>query len=439
MRKSCLGSVQMIALLRKLWNDRSGNALVIVASSMPLVIAAAGLASDTIQWTLWKRQLQRAADSAAIAGVYDRVANAGATTNTDAMVRHDLTLNDHTWMSFRAGTPEITFPADDGQSRNQVQVALEVQQRLAFSSFFLTSPPIIRVTARAASVPGDGDPCINSLDTGTSTGVTFTGNAGVEMANCVIHSNSSSSNSASAGGSSSVTALAVSTVGGVQASNNWHVQAYRPYSVAISDPFSTVNPDPAVMNCKSGAMPAAAAVANDQLSGFNCWGSLSVSPGETLDLPDDQTYYINGGDMDIKGNLSCDRCTFVLTADTTATSPSIGQLKVNSTANINVTAPATGTFQGIAIMQDRRAGTSNQDNKVNGSSSSKIQGALYFPKQTLDYNGSGTTTAICTMFVTFRVKFSGNSTTTNKFRSMDECGAFGLGGTGSLRIVRLVA
>ena len=60
----------MIEFFRKLWRDRRGNALVIAGAALPLIVGSAGLASDTIQWALWKRQLQRAADSAAIAGVY---------------------------------------------------------------------------------------------------------------------------------------------------------------------------------------------------------------------------------------------------------------------------------------------------------------------------------------------------------------------------------
>jgi len=59
-------------LLKKLWRDRRGNALVIAAAALPLVVGSAGLASDTIQWVVWKRQLQKAADSAALAGVYAR-------------------------------------------------------------------------------------------------------------------------------------------------------------------------------------------------------------------------------------------------------------------------------------------------------------------------------------------------------------------------------
>ena len=63
----------MIAFMKSLWRDRRGNALVIAAAALPLVLGSAGLASDTIQWALWKRQLQRAADSAALAGVYAKV------------------------------------------------------------------------------------------------------------------------------------------------------------------------------------------------------------------------------------------------------------------------------------------------------------------------------------------------------------------------------
>ncbi len=71
----------MIWFFRRLMKDRRGNALVIGAACLPLIVGAAGLASDTIQWTLWKRQLQRAADSAAIAGVYDRENASGSDDN----------------------------------------------------------------------------------------------------------------------------------------------------------------------------------------------------------------------------------------------------------------------------------------------------------------------------------------------------------------------
>src|SRR5260221_13955355 len=109
----------MIEFIRKLLKDRRGNVLAIACAALPMVVGCAGLATDTIQWTLWKRQLQRAADSAAIAGVYDRYAANGDTTTVSTTVTHDLTLNQHTWMGLASGYPQLSYPADSGVKTNQ--------------------------------------------------------------------------------------------------------------------------------------------------------------------------------------------------------------------------------------------------------------------------------------------------------------------------------
>src|SRR4051812_49936378 len=70
----------MFEFFKRLIKVRRGNTLAIAAACLPLIIGSAGLASDTIQWTLWKRQLQRAADSGALAGVYGQLADQTGTT-----------------------------------------------------------------------------------------------------------------------------------------------------------------------------------------------------------------------------------------------------------------------------------------------------------------------------------------------------------------------
>jgi len=140
----------MISWFRKLWRDKRGNALLIMGAALPMIVGCAGLASDTIQWTLWKRQLQRAADSAAIAGVYTRENAAGATSGVPDAVSHDLTLNDHNWMSL-SSAPTITYPGVTGAT-NTVRVVLQIQQRLPFSSLFMTVAPTITATSTAATI-----------------------------------------------------------------------------------------------------------------------------------------------------------------------------------------------------------------------------------------------------------------------------------------------
>ena len=435
----------MFAFLKKLWRDRRGNALVIAGAALPMLVGAAGLATDTIQWTLWKRQLQRAADSAAIAGVYERESTSGGTSTVDGTVTHDLSLNLHTFYSLKTGNPNcsgkctISFPADSGVETDQVQVTIALQQKLAFSSLFLSTPPTITATATAASIPAGGDACIEALDTASTTGVTFSGNAAVEMPDCDIFSNTAGSNSAIGRGSASVTANSVGGVGGIQQSNNFTVNSYRPYSPPLPDPFSTVTPDPEDMHCSSSALSASTNWGT-LAAGTNCFSSLNVGSNTTVNIPNSFSgpIYINGGNATIRGNFSCSSCTIVLT-NSDPDSTTIGTMTTNAGANVNITAPTTGTYKGIAIMQDRRAATCTGNcNTINGNSGSVITGAVYFPKQEVWYNGTGNTTATCTMFVAKRVTFTGNSATSNKFKSLQQCASAGLPGSSTVRMVRLV-
>jgi len=157
----------MISSIKRLWRDCRGNTLVIVGAALPLILASAGLATDTIQWTLWKRELQRAADSGALAGVYDRVST-GTTSGTSAVVDHDLTINHHTGIGLVTGYPQVTFPADSGDLEDQVRVVLGVRKSLPFSSMFMTAAPVIIASSTAASVPGADEYCVVALEKNAS-------------------------------------------------------------------------------------------------------------------------------------------------------------------------------------------------------------------------------------------------------------------------------
>ena len=230
----------------KLWNSNKGSALIIAAAAFPAIVGAAGLATDTIQWALWKRQLQRAADSAAIAGVYTR-SRTDTSSAVNTAVNADLALNQHTGFSL-LGAPTIALLAANGTMLHRVQVGLKVQHRLPFSSMFLTAAPIIRVNAIAASVPGSDEYCVITLEPSvTKTGITIGGNSKISM-NCGMISNSPSANSALANGtSSSVTATVIAAVGAVKASSQWLVDKYDPYTTPAKDPYGTINPTAAEM------------------------------------------------------------------------------------------------------------------------------------------------------------------------------------------------
>jgi Flp pilus assembly protein TadG len=431
----------MLKFLRKLAVNKRGNALLIAAGAMPMIVGCAGLASDTIQWSLWKRQLQRAADSAAMAGVYDRVNSSGSTSTVASTVAHDLTLNQHTWMSNLTGYPIISYPADTGVITNQVRVSLAVQKSLPFSSMFMTAAPTIIANSTAAGIPG-GEYCVVSLEPlASKTGITIGGSANIDM-DCGMISNSPATNSALSNGTSSrVKATVIAAVGGVQASNSWTVDQYNPYSPPIVDPYANV-PVPTPTGCTAFPNTRNLNFTNDPNHAIGktvCYNSDMQIQGNVVLGP--ATYILDAASLKMTStgaSLSCNGCTIILTSSTAATNPSsIGTISVSG-GQLNLSPSTTVPYKGIALYQDRRALDSAGNNIINGNSGSIIQGVLYFPSQQLTYNGDGTTSALCTQFVTRRIIFSGNNTTSNKYARGSNCPILpGAIGGGSL--VRLVA
>jgi hypothetical protein len=459
----------MIAFLKKLIKDRRGNVLAIACAAMPMVIGCAGLATDTIEWTLWRRQLQRAADSAAFAGAYDRAAAAnGATTNTPTAVCRDLAVNLHTWMNLIGSSPctgsvgsysSLTYPADTGFTSKQVTVTLKIQQKLPFSSLFMSAAPIIQATATAGSVAAGGNPCMLALNT-TGTAIDNSGNTTVNAPTCIFYSDSASSNSAAAGGNSSVTAKAIAGVGGIASSNNWNVQQYLPYSPALPDPLAppsstAITPDPADMHCavtsttKKGVTtytPVGLSDGNDITTmtdqygnQANCFTGLSVGSNRTLNIPASYTgpIYINGGDVNLQGAFSCAACTIVLTNSDPSPTATIGTFSTNAQATNNIIAPTTGYWKGIAVYQDRRAPGGNID-RINGGSGNVLSGIVYFPNDTLWLNGTGSAVSLCSMFVARNLKFNGTGQIAISSASDAACTGI-LQPSGGITVVRLVA
>jgi len=468
--KRATGITNMIGFLRKLLKDRRGNALAIACACMPLVIGAAGLATDTIEWTLWKRQLQRAADSAAFAGVYDRAAAAnGATTNTPTAVCRDLSVNLHTWMNLTGSSPctggfgsytTLTYPANSAFVTNQVRVTLNVQQPLPFSSMFMSAAPLITASATAGSVTYGGSPCALALST-SGQAIDNSGNATINAPTCIFYSDSAASNAAAAGGSSSVTAKAIAAVGGIASSNNWVVNQYLPYSPALPDPLappssSAVTPDPGDMKCAGhwtaahGSNPATwvydaltdgvdiTTMRDIDGNHANCFTGVSVGSNRTLNIP--STYsgpiYVNGGNVNFQGAFSCGSCALVLTNKNTASNATIGTFSSNAQATNNITAPTSGTYKGIAVYQDRRA-TGNID-RINGGSGNEISGVVYFPKDTLWINGTGTAVSLCAMWIANNIKFNGTSSIAISSANDTACSGSGMPST-TTTTVRLIS
>ena len=390
----------------RLWNDKRGNALMIAGAALPLIVGSAGLATDTIQWTLWKRQLQRAADSAALAGVYARVQNNETQTAAQA-VDNDLSRNQHTQIALKSGFPAVAYPTSSDWT-NAVQVTLGVQKTLGFSSVFMPTAPTITAQATAATI-ATGVYCVVSLIETGETGIKATGNGTIDLG-CGMITNSTSLTAAIATGSSQVYATPVAAVGNIGSSSNWNGAELLPFTVKQKDPFASVEPDTSSCSASPPAL-----TENSAVIGPGCYSAINLNGPVALPAG---TYIISGGDLDFgnKANISCTGCTFVLTNKDSSPTATIGDVDFNADAHIDLAAPkdATNPYNGIVIYQDRRATSGpSKVNRINGNASSVIEGAFYFPKQQLQINGGAGLEFTCGQFVAYIVEFSGNSTIEN--------------------------
>jgi Flp pilus assembly protein TadG len=437
----------MFKLLKKLRRDRRGNALVVAGAALPLIIGSAGLATDTIQWVLWKRELQRLADSGALAGVYAIKTGHGVGTCTNLAspaytdpVAYDIRTNNVVSSDSNLTCSVHNSPTSGAYSADPdaVQVDLSMHRDLSFSSMFINSAPVIQASATATIVPS-GTYCVVSLESGSVTGIDATGSTNVNLG-CGMITNSTSLTAAVATGSSSVAASPIAAVGGIPSSTHWGTgTVLQPFTIAQDDPFASVTPTtPATCNGSVTVQPSdvmtdtnnsTATTADDALqpgcyTSMNLKGTVTLKPG---------VYYIDGGNFTTNSGavVNCTGCTIVL-SNRDPTSSSIGSITLNGGATMNMTAPDTGTYKGILFYQDRRAAANNSI-RINGNSSSTFQGAFYFPKSDLTFNGTAGLNTNCMQIVAKDVSFTGNSAISNTCPAGSGSGSF----TGQK--VRLVA
>lgn len=413
--------MSFLKIAKRLFRDRGGNTLIVAAASFPLLLGSAGMAIDTVQLVLKKRELQRTADSAALAGAYALDQD----KPVEAAVDYTLTLNKFSPSDSRIveNAPTKGAYAGDNQA---VRVVLSSQQTMPFMSLFMGHSSLVEAEATAAIVY-DGEFCVLALEDQNATGVSFQGNATVNLG-CGIASNSTSNAAISASGSSSVTASPITARGGVPQSGHYLGDTvYRPHSPLQRDPYEQI-PTPSPSKC-SGSInigpKAKTSIDPGCYKSMDIKGTVTFSPG---------TYYIDGGILNIgaQANVTGQGVTIVLTSTTPSNPNSFATMDINGGATLNLSAPTSGSYEGVLFYRDRRAPVGTTI-RINGNASSSLEGSIYFPTTDIDFKGTAGMETKCVQFIGRRVSFSGNSTILNQ--CPPGAGPQGFKGT----MVRLVA
>ena len=143
----------MLSTIRRILGDlrhnKSGNAMLLVALGMPVLIGTSGLAVDSAHYYMWKRDLQFAVDQAALAGAWARTTTATQSTYQSRALQ-EYNANVQNSADFDSG-PTTTLVNYNSGTQNAVKVVASATKRLPFTNIVTGRSVTVSVTATASA------------------------------------------------------------------------------------------------------------------------------------------------------------------------------------------------------------------------------------------------------------------------------------------------
>lgn len=446
-------SIRRLSSIRfaRLLHDRTGAAAVTLAVSLTGIAGMAGLGTEGANWYYTQRAMQGAADAAAhsAATAKSNGADQTAFTATGKSVAANF--------GFSSNLVSVNYPPSSGSHTsdgNAVEVVISQPMPRYLSGMFISTGPTIRARSVAlANVSLTAPACVVSLDTHDTTGLNTSGNPSLDFNGCSLYVDAAGQTAATVQGSASIHAKAAYIHGTVNGGAGLTTTDGTKTGVdPIKDPYAGV-PSPSAPATTGGCgFGGASGNGLDKLfkntstvtenpTGCSTFGfggnkDLHMTAGETLNLCPgtyvfDSTSLVMDGQSTVNAPptasttppMSSTLCpgnttggVTIIFTNTSGGNPGIAN--IGAGASVNITAPTTGTYAGIALFQDRLVcnGTGNNNNgcttSLQGGGTQNITGAIYFPNGNINYSGSNSTGATqppCTQLVAYQITFTGNS------------------------------
>ncbi|QOZ51365.1 TadE/TadG family type IV pilus assembly protein [Bradyrhizobium sp. CCBAU 53338] len=388
-------------IFRQFVRDQSGSYVIISALLMPVLVGTAGLGTEVGWWYYKHKNMQSAADSGAVSAATAASAGGDILAEADA-----VTANYGYSNSVNNVTVAVNNPPKAGRYTSNLQ-AIEVvvsqpQQRL-LSALFGSDPVLI--TARAVALPNSGTGCVLALNSSASPAVNVSGGNQLNLIKCNLYSNSGASPSLNVAGSATVSANQVGVVGDVSgASSITTTNGVKTHVQPIADPYANVLP-PSEPSCTNAKITVNSNGKTSSLDPGCYSGSITVNAGATLNL-NPGIYYLDGANLSVAGNATITGTGVTLVF--TGSGSDWGTASIGSNANINLTAPTSGSTQGIVIYGDRKMPAGTAFN-LTGGSTQNFGGAIYLPKANLSFSGGNGTSTSCTKIIADTLTFTGTS------------------------------
>jgi len=399
--------------------NRSGQAAIFATLTLSLIFSSMGLAVD-LGWSYFlKQRVQTAADAAATAAaVYALTHNdtcatvscGTALTCTSITSPPSSSLTAGCLYATADGPPVLTASLIENDSTHLpgslsgVAPSIWVQATVSASNpnlfFSVSGFGTAHITASAiAGIPGvPAASCIYALDPSASGALTVKGTATISATNCPVYVDSNSGSALVKTGSGSINGT-VDIVGNYSQVGSGSISpAPSTGKSLVADPLAAL-PTPTFSGCDFTNYSTSS---DATLSpGVYC-GGVSITGSGTITM-NPGIYIMNGGGFSSGGSANITG-SHIMIYNTATASQTIGAVSITGSGTLTLSAPNTGTYEGILIFQDR---SQSVGGTVTGSNTSVVTGTLYFPDANLTY--TGTTTAQYTAIVADTVTMVGTS------------------------------
>jgi Flp pilus assembly protein TadG len=383
--------IKLSPCLKRMFTSRQGNVSIVFALASPLVIGSAALSVETSYWYYKHHQLQAAADNAAKAAGHE-LRNGSSPDVVKAAALYAAGLNGY---DNSIGTINVAPPTSGPYANvnSAVQVTLTQTQQRFFTQVFSKAPVVAEANA-TANWQTTADACILALNPSAAQAAYFNGSANLTLNGCVVMSDSGAANGVFVWGAASLTASCIVSAGGVQTKTGGinDTGCVKPEIDAppAPDPYKNLAWPTTVFNT-----PCVNASGNNYSPGIH-YCSLDIGPND-INLPAGQ-YMFDSVTGHGNGSLTGSGVTLFTGS---------GGVDINGKTTLDLSGPTSGADQGIVFFGSRSASAAVS---VNGTNSSLITGALYFPNQQVNYQGNFSGVNGCTQIVADTVVFTGNAT-----------------------------
>lgn len=384
---------RMLKSLRALSSDTRGGVLTYFAVLAPIFLGLMALVLDLSVWNFNKRNVQTAADAAAVAAALE-IKRSGL-GSVSAAVEEIVQANGFGGKSdtLTVNTPPAAGPLSG--NANAVEVVLTREVPALLSSVFIKGP--ITVAARAVAVGKPTDVCVLALDAGSSGTVSVSGNAEVNL-DCAVMANSGATDAIRQNGDACLSARALRTSGGAAG------DCLSPEPMVrvppTEDPLSALSA-PDAGSCDHEATVRVTGSGESTLEPGHYCGGIEISGAGEVEF-DPGLYVLGGAGLRISGTATVtgDGVGFYLT-------PSSRGVNISGGGQVSLAADAAGDLPGVLFYQDRSSRRST--NTILGGTDTRLDGILYFPKQHLMFAGGSEGRPTASLLIVNSVTFAGNT------------------------------